>query len=1026
MSLTKAQLQAVLHGKGNLLVSAGAGSGKTRVLTERVLRLVLEENVPLDRLLILTFTNAAASSMKEKIRQALMKKGAFDEASRVDAAYIMTFDAFSFALVKKYQLELGLQDGVAIYDETLYQVEKKTTLQSMMNEWYAHPNEDFIDLLKGFVIASDQELMNFILKIDAKADLQPDKETYLSTYLDVHFSSTWMDERIHQLLVWIKKEVASLMTMAKTISYEPEQQSIVQDLDAVYEHQTMDGLLNALRSFTFVRSKPKTLTDNDKAAKETIKQQITKLQALVDMTPLESQRRHYEATKPYVKTILSIIQTLNHRLDVKKRMMNRFPFTDIAKMATFLLTRLGKKEECQAMFDYIMVDEYQDTNDLQEAFLSQLANDNMFMVGDVKQSIYRFRNANSDIFSHKLTTYTPYDQAEQKSNVVIAMNQNFRSRKDVLIDINRWFGHLMSVEYGGVAYTADQALDFGQQMYEEHAASNQSYASSIIRYEKRTRDAHEDEPRIIAHDILTKMKQGWRVFDHATSSLRPCRFEDFAILIDRRSNFETYLDVFNEVGIPLDVFAERGLSDSDFFRVIRNVLTVIVHLKDETIDAQYTHAVISVLRSFLSQTTDEELYAYTKQERSLSSFPVMAKLFFLESTQHAMTLKSWFEQVVNTLELEEAILRLPDVSANLARLDGLIQRVGLLSDLGYTVAQFEQFLKAADSLDLDLTIQAPKNTANAVRLMTIHKSKGLEFPVVYLPGLTKKFNMADTKGMYHYSQQYGINLPYPDAVYQYPLFRDLILQDEEDAIISEQVRLWYVALTRAQEKLILIIESSREEKTKEMSYMRSFSDFIHLINTRLGRENADDVFVDVPLQFPTLEGVETQPAKERIKFVSMAQPFEVKEVLRASKVLKPDVDEAVLSYGTYLHECLFLMDFTTMDLKFIPDEKDRHLIQHLVEQPYFLTLKQKVKDKKVTVVKEYAYRDEEGRMGIIDLMVIEGNDVTILDYKTNNIDDPAYDDQLRTYADYVQRLGYTVKGLWIMSLVQATMRKVID
>jgi ATP-dependent exoDNAse (exonuclease V) beta subunit len=391
-----------------------------------------------------------------------------------------------------------------------------------------------------------------------------------------------------------------------------------------------------------------------------------------------------------------------------------------------------------------------------------------------------------------------------------------------------------------------------------------------------------------------------------------------------------------------------------------------------------------------------------------------------------MTLARWFAMFVDTLNLEEAILRLPDVTANLARLDGLTQRVQLLSDLGYTVVAFEQFLKAADSLDLELTIQAPKNTANAVRLMTIHKSKGLEFPVVYLPGLTKGFNMADTKGMYHYSQQYGINLPYPEAMYPYPLFRDLILQDEEDAIISEQVRLWYVALTRAQEKLILVLESSKDKKDKEMAYMRSFSDFMHWITTRLGKEAADDTFVDVPLQFPTLEDVETQPIQEQLRFVSIPQPMTIKDVQRASKVLKPDVDENVLTYGTYLHECLFLMDFSTMDVSFIPDENDRLLIQRLVEQPYFVSLQQKVIEKRVHVVKEYAYRDHEGRMGIIDLMVIEGKTVTIFDYKTNQIDDSAYDAQLNTYADYVRSLGYTVNGMIIISLVQARMREVIE
>ena len=238
MSLTNAQLNAVLHGKGNLLISAGAGSGKTRVLTERVLRLVIEEKVPLDRLLILTFTNAAASSMKEKIRQALLKQEAFEEASRVDASYIMTFDAFSFALVKKYQLELGLQEGIEIFDETLYHVEKKMMLQSIIDDLYDHPTPEFLNVLKAFVITSDKDLVNFMLKIDAKADLQPDKETYFATYVDVHFSPSWVDERLGHLTQWVKKELTLLQTMATSISWAPEQTQMVQDFDAVLAVKT--------------------------------------------------------------------------------------------------------------------------------------------------------------------------------------------------------------------------------------------------------------------------------------------------------------------------------------------------------------------------------------------------------------------------------------------------------------------------------------------------------------------------------------------------------------------------------------------------------------------------------------------------------------------------------------------------------------------------------------------------------------------------------------------------------------------
>ena len=1024
MSLTKAQNAARLHGKGNILVSAGAGSGKTRVLTERVLRLVIEENVPLHRLLILTFTNAAAQSMKEKIRKALMSKGRHEDAALVDAAYIMTFDAFALALVKKYHIELGLNDDVAIYDDMLYQVQKKVILKQLFDDYYQAPTPDFLSLLKTFVIHEDETLMNFMLKVDQKADLHPDKERYFATYVSTHFSPTWVKENVHRLYEATRQTIQELAAMAENLSDEKEVEVWRSQFKTLLEESTMDGLLTKIAPFSYPKSRANALDEDSKAIKEDIKREFNKLKLKVVMVPLGDLETKYMETEPFVKIIIGMLKTLNHRLDERKYATHRYPFADIAKMATQLMTKHGKQAELQAMFDYIMVDEYQDTNDLQETFLSLLANDNLFMVGDVKQSIYRFRNANSQIFSNKLESYTSYEDAKTPHNIYVAMNQNFRSRREVLSDINRMFSHLMQHGVGGVDYTADQALDFGQQLYDRHRVEEQDYHAEFLHYEKSERDAEQDEAKIIAEDILKKVANHWQVFDHNTHVLRDCQWKDMAILIDRKSNFESYIEVFNQAGIPLDVYAERVLSDSEFFRVFRNLVTCVVHFKGDLVPDTLKHPFVSLLRSFLVQEQDQTILDWTQGKRPLSSFDVYVQLETLSNLQHAVSLSEWMRACVNVFHLEEKLLQLSDLTANLGRLEGIVHHMKQLETIGMTLKEYEDYLRSADDLEIELTISASKETDNAVRLMTIHKSKGLEFPIVYLPGLTKAFNKADAKEAYQYSSSYGIQLPYPDAVYHYPLFRDLMLLEEDEAILSEQVRLFYVALTRAQEKLIFIIDDSKKMKPKEQTWLNSFADFIHYVDRQKGEAFVHGKAVEVPTEWTRVEQIMTSSAIP-IEFHRPEPLPPLKAMQRPSKLSAEDVNPDALAYGTYLHECLFLLDFSHPDVGFIPREDDQKKIGNVLALPLFQDITKGVQDGRYKVLKEYAFiHPDTGQQGIIDLVILEGNNAKIIDYKTSKIDDPAYEKQLQNYGNYLSRVGLQVTKLYLLSLAEGQLKTV--
>lgn len=1023
MTVTKPQQQAIQHRKGNVLVSAGAGSGKTKVLTERVLNLVLNHRVELNHLLILTFTNAAANQMKDRIRQALILAGQSRQAEEIDSAFIMTFDAFALYLVRQHYHLLGVSPTVGIFEQTLYEIDRKVMLKKLFHEGYEKKPVAFINLIKTYVINQDETLIDFILNIDAKANLKPNKQVYLDEYITTHYDPTWFQEKEDAYFLFLKEQITLVEQQADFFESPEQMDWFKQTCQSFLAQPDLTTLLVALKNLSFPRLKPKGVSEDDKILRNQLKKELKTYQLKAEMLPIEDQRQLYIHTKEHVATIIQLIRELNLRLDEKKRQQQQYPFSDIAKMATLILKNQATKAKLQTQFESIMIDEYQDTNDLQEDFLLQLQDANLFMVGDIKQSIYRFRNANSQLFQAKLKAYQPYLNQEDGHQKVILMNQNFRSRPEVIDSINDLFTTIMSVDAGGVDYLHGHALSAGQKLYSELKDPNQPYGIELLRYEAPPVNKDQHEPLLIVQDIIRKMNSGLQVVDLESKTLRPIQFRDFAILIDRKTHFESYLEIFSQYGIPLEVFAERNLSNSDFFRVMKHLIALIVLSDHGGKEEHLKHAYVSVLRSFLFQVEDDQLYRWALGQIPLETLPLFPILKKYHQAKYQLSLHQLMDELMIDLHIEERLLMLPDLPSNLARFQGLMLRVKQLSDLGYTVQQFYEFLLQSDAIDVELTIASPKETDNAVQLMTIHKSKGLEFPYVYYPGLTKGFNMVETKGVYQYASTYGIQLPYPNAAYPKSLIVDLIFHEEKQAIISEQVRLFYVALTRAKEQIIFILESSRPKPLVAIKQATSFSDFISLYESRSSQQKMLKRLVDPLAKIPMLTQNHSHQPQVELTFKRAQVEAKLIEPRRASKPLSDSTDESDLEYGSYLHECLFLLDFNSMDTSFIPILSDRQRIDRLLKHPFFQNLNDQLKQNQVRIYKEYAFQDPQLGRGIIDLLIIQGNQATILDYKTNQLDDPAYTKQVQHYARYVEQRGLLVKELYLVSLVQGVIKE---
>ena len=478
--MTKEQQDAInLEGK-NIIVSAGAGSGKTAVLTERTLR-KLKSGIHINELLILTFTNAAAAEMKERIRKAINKNPNLEEeATLIDGAYITTFDSFSLSIVKKYHTRLNITSNIKITDEVIIDIKKNKILDDIMDKYYLSPKEDFTKLIQDFCLKDDKDLKKYILSTYKKIELKYNKEKYLEEYMSSYFTEENISKFIKEYLDLInsyRKNISNLITDLNDY-FDGDYVSAIEDQLSKLLHASSYEEIASSLDFRSLKPVPKASPEEGKKIKETISAQIKELKSLLIYQTEEEMKEEILSTKSNVKVIIDIIKDLDKQLTLYKQENEIYNFNDIARLAIKVVTDFKDvREELTNSFNEILVDEYQDTSDTQEMFISLISKNNVYMVGDIKQSIYRFRNANPYIFKNKYDTYRDTD-----AGIKIDLVKNFRSRKEVLDNINILFDLIMDDEIGGADYKASHRMVFGNNTYLEQGYTTQDYNLSVLTY----------------------------------------------------------------------------------------------------------------------------------------------------------------------------------------------------------------------------------------------------------------------------------------------------------------------------------------------------------------------------------------------------------------------------------------------------------------------------------------------------------------------------------------------------------------
>lgn len=859
----------------NILVSAAAGSGKTAVLTERIVARLRDERdrLDIDRILVVTFTNAAAAEMRERIRKKIMEclekepenEHLQRQAALIHNAQITTIDSFCLFVIRNNFNDIGLDPGFRIADEGELKLLKQDVLAELLEEKFAAAEEEFLYCVECYSAGNRETVLEEnIMKLYDFSMSYPFPEEWLKEReADYHIESVEELEesapgQAAMLAVsrTIREGIASI-EWAIAVCEQPDgpymygavldqEREMLLRLAEIRNLSEMEAAMEKVRFDRLPSKKDDTVSslkrENVKKIRNEMKESIQEIKEKIFFQPLKKSIEQSVYCERAIKGLIELTLCFKQKLDEKKREKNLIDFSDMEHFALDILIKRGENGEIlptdtamdyRAYFKEIMIDEYQDSNLVQEYLLAVISgetqgNYNRFMVGDVKQSIYKFRLARPEIFMEKYREYEIADSKKQR----IDLHQNFRSRKEVIDSVNFIFYQLMGSELGGISYDEKAALLFGAEFLPalpEKREWNNDTELLIVEKPKKEEElsAKMSEAYVVAKRIKKLLKENY-VTDQESGKLRPVSYKDIVVLLRTNSGWdEEFKKVFSEEGIPSYITSKTGYFKTAEIRTILQLLRVLDNpLQDIPL--------FGVLRSVFGGFDDEEvsLIKILTDGKVKKGSLLYERLKYLEKETleeenlqkkivHFLAMIERYRNMVTCLpihELLQTILRETNYDLYTAALPGGEQRRANLEMFLEKAAAFEQtsyhglfhfirYMEQMEKYDVDYGEAGTfEEEADVVRIMSIHKSKGLEFPICFVAGLSKKFNMQDTAKPIIADIDMGIGTDYidPDArIRNQTLRKNIIAGKMQNDNIAEEMRILYVALTRAKEKLIL-------------------------------------------------------------------------------------------------------------------------------------------------------------------------------------------------------------------------------
>jgi len=1028
---TKEQLDAIYQSGKNIIVSAGAGSGKTAVLTERIIE-KLKTGISIDDMIVLTFTNAAAFEMKKRVRDKIvdnLNEYEFlkEQLYLLDQATITTFDSFSLSIVKKYHYLLNIDKNIKIIDNVILTLKKQEIIDEIFNEYY--DKKEFLDLLDVYTNKDDENIKKYIINIYDKIDSICKKQEYLDNYMANYYNDNFIDSKITEYMNIINETRDIITILIDNIKNNVNDEILSTFINNIEESlydlnycKKFDDYKKILDDYKLPSMPTSKKIDEDekneiKNIYDKLKLYIEDIKDLINYRDIDEIKEQLISTKKYANVIVDIIKELDIRLFNYKKEINSYEFSDITRLAIKILEENEYiRNDIKNKTNEIMIDEYQDTNDIGDYFISLISNNNIYMVGDIKQSIYRFRNANPKIFKDKYDSYKNSDKG-----YAIDLNKNFRSRSEVLNNINLIFDHIMDDDIGGASYKKEHNMFFGNNKYEELGKTNQNYNLEIFNYDYKNYEDNkyyskdEIEVFMIANDIINRINNHEKVFDMKKGILRDSTYKDFVILVDRKTTFELYKKIFDYMGIPITLHKDEEFVYSNEIYVIKNILKLIDSIKKNNKD-DIKYSFISVSRSYLFDYNDSDIFSSVTNDNIMTN-EVFKELFNnineLVNKSHYESISNLIIDIYNIFDVYSKSIRIGNVENVNKKLDYIVDVASSLEELGYDLSLFIEYLDNIFDKKIDIQFNSKSDMeSNSVNIMTIHKSKGLEYPICYFPQLYKNFNKADLKDRFIFNYNYGIVMPIFNEGLKDTIYKRLLSDNYLKEDISERLRVFYVGLTRAKEKMIMInpINESNElmlplENDIVNSLIRlkysSFGDILksiksiinpYIVNKDIivGKEyqkNKDIDLSKIEKDYTDYQDISINIDKNIISKEKYSHTINV-------------IEKGNNEIGTNIHEILEYLDFNNYqdDINnYDLDDFMKEKIIKLFEMP-FMKL-----NNNTQVFKEYEFYYNNSH-GIIDLIIENEFEVIIVDYKLKDISKDYYVKQVSEYINYVKTI----------------------
>lgn len=957
--MTNEQREAFESRDQNLLLSAAAGSGKTAVLVKRIIALVVEDQIPIDQMLIITFTKAAAGEMRERILNGLtelLKEGQGrqefirKQIAMVGNANISTIHSFCMNVIKRNFHKINIDPSFRILDTTEKELLFLEVVDEVLETAYAEKNEDFINLVESYTSnRSDKKLVDIIDKLYSFMLSKAEPFQWLEEKIDYYSIS----KKNYEDHIWIKtfkkllkddlyisqnfliESIKKTEIVGGPLEYKEAIESDLNIVNRLIEiiDEKLSVFIKEIGDMSYERlgriSKDrKSEIDRDlqlqvKDLRDKSKKNLNKIIDKVGYKPLIDQIEDLQKIKPLVSELASLIKKVDKRFKEEKLEKNVVDFSDLEQYALELLKDDDISKKYQNKFAYIFVDEYQDTNTLQEEIVNSIKRENnVFLVGDVKQSIYKFRLAEPELFLEK---FKRYSMDQRANNRKINLSRNFRTRVEILDGINFIFKTLMSEKFGEINYNREAYLYKGLDFL---PLDNSNIEVNIINSDKKQLETESIDDEILdlktseteAMGIIQRIKKliGEKTYDKKIGEFREIKYSDIVVLMRATSGWGAiFEEKFIKEGIPLYYEGGTGYLESLEIEMFLNILKIIDNKRNDvpllsvlrsSFGGFSIDEIISIRLEFSAKAYYDSLLLASKEDTVLGrkSKNFIDKIGYWYETSRYLSIDTFIEKLLRESNFLNYSSALPGGNLRRGNLKLLIQKAKIFSNssasgLFYFIKYVEKMGKISADFD---TANVISENENVVRLMSIHKSKGLEFPVVIIARGNRQMRSMSYRSDFSFHKDLGIGADYINhkaRVKSKSIVKFSIDKKIHQENLAEEMRILYVAMTRSIDRLIIfgtyprgfekaINEWTFKSSSDYLQKSKSYIDWIMKIisNNKEGKKIYD--FIDKPFIYDNhdlfriniIDLNEIQAASE----YESQKKIELKDLLKKSNIQK--------------------------------------------------------------------------------------------------------------------------------------------